>query len=185
MNSIEITRYLTNNATTRKFFVGCFPIDLLPRRINTKTLQIIVINTADSSHRGLHWFCMAIYPTSKHVDHRQRHIFQHLDTIIIYDSCATNIFKTNYYIKEFLEKNKRYSILYNRNVTQDNVTDLCGEHVIVVAYLLAKGFAFEQILTIFAKHNLKFNDKIILYLFAKCFVVKSFNRSKFKGIARY
>lgn len=182
MNSLEITRYLRHNKFTKQYFVGCYPIDKLPTRANANKLQLFVVNVSESTQKGLHWFLIAVYPTGRLPKQQLTH---HPDQILIYDSCVTNIFKSNFFIEEFFDRNKRSYIIFNRCKTQGDFSDICGEHVLTIGYLLSKGINFEQILSLFHKTNFQYNDKLILYLFARYFVGPSFELDHFKGVSRY
>jgi hypothetical protein len=116
MNNIQLNEVLKTDRYTKKNFIGCFPLDKLPKIINYPSCMIV--NNKKSDNIGEHW--IAIY-----FDSKKRATF--------FDSFGLHprYYKLQKYLKQYSS-----SFAYNHKQIQSIFSDFCGYYCIL--FLLFK-----------------------------------------------
>ena len=67
MNTDEVDFYAKTNPKTKKFYIGCYPSNKIPRLKNHKKASAFIINTCEASRSDsfCHW--VAIFLTTDHI----------------------------------------------------------------------------------------------------------------------
>lgn len=157
MNSLQIEYFLKNNEYTRPHFIGVFPADRLPTRIDNKLnkAKAFVMNLSPSHEKGSHW--VAVIVSKKSIE--------------IFDTGGIVSLRQNQYLKHFIKNHPRPRIIFNKCHLQGYTTDVCGEHCVMYLLCRFKNISFRKYLDIYSYYNLKFNDLKIFYLFLNNFVM--------------
>jgi hypothetical protein len=103
----EFNQYFTHFTELKKFFLGVFSIDTVPKQI--KKNHFCICNTSPSNTEGEHWFCILKIKRNQ---------------LELFDSLGVNVQK-----EEFYKKNLRcYKNFLTFNVTQfqPNDSQNCG-----------------------------------------------------------
>lgn len=149
MNTYEINDILTKNPITKKIFCGVFAIDNLPKE-RIKRPCAFVVNTEESTKRGLHWFAIFVPRTGP---------------IEYFDSFG---FKPqNKEVYHFIKMNGKQWIHNSRQI-QSNESNTCGLFCIIFIALRSKNYNFKQFLRMF-KENKLFNENLVGKLFFRFF----------------
>lgn len=142
MNSLEIDILLRRNALTRKYYIGVFPSDQLPKRTIKKNF-CIVINVCPGV--GCHW--MGIFKRNK--------------SIHVFDPSGLPSHRINANINNFIERQKAHNICSNKVQLQDMESDTCGHHVLVFIFMKCLGYSIKKIISYYNKKNLRKNDSVV------------------------
>lgn len=140
MNTLEIDAALKTNIYTKKYFVGVFPIDKIPKKIKYKP-SLMVINTDKSNQPGTHWQAIFI---PKH------------GCIEFFDSYA-RLQNDNYLIK-FLKENNNCIRLNNKQI-QSFYSNVCGHYCCLFLLHRIKNKSFKNFVMQFNSMSLEENDK--------------------------
>lgn len=123
MNTSTINKILASNPITRKFYMGCFPADRIPRCRHFPCSM--VVNLDESSKPGSHW--IAIFAQSKHY-------------VYYFDSFGLD---AEGKIKEYLNK---FDYVTRQIITvQSIISDVCGYYAIFFIYLCSFGWPYAKI----------------------------------------
>ncbi len=129
MDTETINSLLFKNSETRKYYMGCFPADKIPKCFNFPCSMVINI---DPSHRkGRHWVAIFI--------RNPRHLYY-------FDSFGL---EPEGYFKKYLETFD-YCTRYV-DVMQSMNTPLCGHYCIYFLYKCSIGVSFQDIINEMAK----------------------------------
>jgi len=141
MFSNEFDRYF--NPHVKKFFVGVFAFDKLPKTI--KPGFFYICNTADSSSSGEHWF--AVY-------RRSTDVVEYFNSLGTSDNEITSF-------KEFVKYRGVKKLKFNNTRLQSETSENCGEHCIYFIYqrLYNQDIGFNELLNIIYDINPIDNDK--------------------------
>ena len=143
MNSVQITKILSNNNLTKTVFRGVYACDVIPS-IDESTYAIIV-NTDNSSKPGSHW--ILLYVTDQ--------------TIYFYDSYGRNI-NSDMFPKDFTQYIAKFvdgkTINYNSQIIQGLTSNVCAQHCMY--FLFEKCLHVKNILKPFGA-NLHENDLFV------------------------
>jgi len=134
MEGRTINEVLLHNPVTKKYFMGTFPADRIPKL--SKYPCSFVLNMDNSNKPGSHW--VAVYvPNSQ--------------TVLYYDSYGIKPYNKN--IQKFL---KKFPNSQKNNITfQSIITDVCGYYVIFFIYMASWGYSLEKIKKILKAQNNK------------------------------
>lgn len=153
MNSIEIEKCLRKNKFTRKYFLGVFPCNLLPKEKIHKKPCILIVNTDPNNKEGRHW--TSIWLTKRNTD--------------FFDSSGKS-FKQNKFFNQFILKNCNHTIVtYNGSQIQQNYSNVCGKYCCLFSLYRSKNYTYKKFLKLF-NDSLYENDVKAAKLFEKYFV---------------
>lgn len=158
MDTFLIHSTLGADPIVKKYFIGVFAADQLPKTRNLPPGSIIISNTQSSTESGEHWVLFQI---------------KDLKTIIYFDTSGRE-YTINKYFRNFIKKNRFENVEFSKFQIQAAFTNTCGLYVCVLALHLAHKCTFQHFLNLFSLHNLLYND----YLIAKMFF-KNFDRKHF------
>lgn len=121
MNTRQLFRALKNHMTTKDCFDGIYAKDTLEDVQSTP--QLIICNSAPSTHKGEHWLVFYFYDGDK---------------VDFYDSLGLPL---SYYGREFITFVERFAkeITYVTKRSQPRDTALCGIYCLFYAYYRCKG----------------------------------------------
>lgn len=156
MNTIQITRLLTHNKVTKKFFRGVFAIDTIPKTI--KKPGMMIINTDKSTQPGKHWIA-AFVPASGCAEY--------------FDSYGGTPAHTE--LKNFLQKQST-CFVYNNKRLQGNFTTVCGQYCCVYLWMRCSKKSMQYFLNLFDNSNYEHNDRHVVAIFNKIFNAKNKNK---------
>lgn len=131
MNSLEITKLLSEDPVTSSLFIGCFPCNKLPTPPSRKFS--LVVNLSPSNHEGTHW--IAIFGGTG-------------NKAYVFDSLGLKL--KNDYIIRWLRK---HFVKYFCNSIQHQsfTTNTCGGFCIFFIRKLSSGFSFNDVVRFFPK----------------------------------
>ena len=151
MDSKQIEKILWSNVNTKKYFIGCFPADKIPRVI--KHPASLVVNLDKSTKLGSHWVAIFVRDeqTVEYFDsfgplNCLYPLKQKKTTLHTKENCLT---EPNTDIYEFLHQFK--SIKINKSVYQSIFAPNCGHYCIFFIYTISLGIPFKKILAILDK----------------------------------
>lgn len=146
MNNFQISFALKNHPLTRKVFKGVFPADFLPNSVLAKNTCVIV-NSAPSSSRGLHWLCIYIGE----------------DGVSFFDPLGQPPDVYAYSIRIFLEKQAQRFGYYDYNICpiQSATSNVCGLYAILFALYKSRGFSIDEFINLFDIDVMKNDCKAI------------------------
>lgn len=152
MNSLQINKILSRDRITRKYFLGVFASDKLPRRIK-RYPACFVCNVDKSSKPGSHW--IAFFITSP-------------DEAEFFDSFGNEPYFFQGPISNYVTYFSK--VVYNPFVLQTNVSAVCGQYCIFYLYSRCQGKTLKHVLSHFVTENLS-NDRRVYNFVAKRFHV--------------
>lgn len=136
LNSIQIEKVLQNDKRCKRYFIGVYPCDKIPKKI--KVPSCFVINTDNSQGPGEHWVCVFM-------DNKR--------TCFFFDSFGLS---PKYYDLDKKLKVLCVSLKWNKKIYQPIYSTSCGYYVLL--FLLLKARKIDM-------NSLKINEKIILNIF--------------------
>lgn len=152
MNSLQIEKILSQDPVTRKFFLGVFASDQLPRRM-THFPACFVSNVDKSTQPGSHW--IAFYLPSP-------------DEVEFFDSYGNEPLFFRGSISDYVS---HFSHVTSNPLTlQSPVTAVCGQFCIFYVYYRCRGKSLKSFLSQFVSENIC-NDHRVYNFVAKRFGV--------------
>ena len=143
LNTIQLLNILKKDKDTLKTFIGVFPKDRLPLRLNYPCC--FILNTQRSYQQGEHW--LAVY-----ADEHQN--------VDFFDSYGHS---PNYFnLENYLKKISR-NYFHNTIQLQSYSSQICGYYCVLFLLYRSKGFSLKDFQEKFSK-NSNLNDFIILNL---------------------
>ena len=150
MNGAQLFNALRYNEVTRPIFVNVFAHDNLPD-YHIQSPWLLICNCCPSKLPGLHW--LAMY---KEKD----------DVIELFDPYGAG--PDVYDLIPFMKCQDANECEYNNIQIQSTESDVCGEHCYFFAYWRARGLSLKDIVDLFSKNDLKFNDSMSFqFLYSK------------------
>lgn len=125
MNTIQLTKILSFNKSTKSSFIGVYARDELPEI--TKYPCCFIINTAKRSHPGKHW--IAFYFDSK-------------KTCNFFDSYGNH--PSFFGLMDFIKENSD-ELVYNLKTIQSFRSQNCGFYCILFLILRTTGYTIDKI----------------------------------------
>ena len=146
MDTLQLLKNINSDKTSKKYFIGVFPRDLLPTKINYPSS--FIVNTDNSNKRGEHW--LAIYVDG----HRKLDFFDPMGLPPVF-------YGLDGYINNIAD-----SYQFNKMQFQNIFSDYCGFYCLLFIFIKSrnKNFNFK----LFTK-NFKKNDQIISKLIKEKF----------------
>ena len=146
MDTLQLSRALLGNPSTRKTFLDVFPSDHLPvKRVSRRPLSLVV-NTHPHYLPGVHW--LAIYLP----DHNTSEFFYSFG-----NPPSSKLFPQSIMI--FLKKNSD-EIHFHRNRFQGLTSSTCGHHCVFFLHHRCRGTPFETIVKMYSS-NPEQNDRVV------------------------
>jgi hypothetical protein len=147
MNNYELKSIISGNAIFDERFIGVFPADKLPNKIQIG--QFYILNTAPARKPGQHW--VTVYHTNR-------------STIEVFDSYGISLEKYNKQWETFFFLFAE-NIVQNTRIIQNLMTNVCGEHALTYIHLRLKGVSFGNIVNKFYTDDTCANDeKVVNYV---------------------
>jgi hypothetical protein len=142
MHTNEILKRVRSDIAAKKFFLGVFARDRVPRVQSYPCSAII--NTDASNKPGEHWVAFYI---------------DELGKCSFFDSFGRppRAFGLQTYLNSFCEKME-----YNSTVLQPILSSACGHFCICFVLLMSRGWKLNEILEIFCRKDLVLNNFIVL-----------------------
>lgn len=139
MDTNKIEEIFLMDEKIRKYFLGIYPIDMVPDL--TKTGSIIVVNLDPSFKSGSHWIVLCL---------REQSMVEYFDSLGKKPkiNIVSNLFRNNQFC------------VYNINRIQDYNTNTCGLFCLFYSYYACRFCNMESIISCF-DDNLKTNEKIV------------------------
>lgn len=139
METSEFKLYFEKIPLLLKHFIGVFPIDKLPVKLNKK--QFFVANLDPSYKEGSHWICFIRLENTE---------------CEIFDSLGVKINT----ILPYIAFNQRFTFIYNTTPVQSLNSTLCGKFVItfLIERMLNQTMEFNDLLEDIFSSNLSVND---------------------------
>lgn len=142
-----INRAMKKNPITKRFYLGTFPADRIPKV--TSYPSSMVVNMDNSNLPGSHW--VAMFVPSR-------------DTIFYYDSFGVPPYNKN--IQKFLKQFRRVEV--NRTTFQSMISDVCGYYVMYFLYFCSQGYSIQKIKETLAAQT---NPDEYVYRFANRYIM--------------
>lgn len=161
MNTLEITRILSKNRSTKNCFRGVYSIDKIPNRVYKKPSSY-VINTDPSYQPGTHW--VAVYFPKERRSPAE-----------FFDSFGRAPFNKRFIT--FLTNNSdRY--IYNAKQLQNHYSLMCGKYCCLYLLDRCSGKKMKDFTNRFRENmsSTLSNDKTVQFLFRKLFMNKKKKR---------
>lgn len=148
MNSMQIEKILSKDRVTQKYFLGVFPSDLLPSKIE-RYPACFVCNADKSTEPGSHW--IAFYLTSP----KEAEFF---------DSYGNN---PSYFKGPISNYASHFSqVTFNPLRLQSHVTAVCGQFCVFYIFSRCEGKTLKHFLNEFVSENIC-NDHRVYNFVAK------------------
>ncbi len=150
MNSAQIDYALRNDACTQGLFAAVVPSDHLRPLIKQLRLPCAyVVNTDPSTQPGQHWVAFYFPP-------------QAWEPAEFYDTYGQEAGSINGDLAHFLHKYKhRPPPRQNGQVVQGLLSSACGQHCIYFLALRSRGWTMAEILDLFSRQELDWNDSMV------------------------
>jgi hypothetical protein len=145
MNNIQLNEILKYDEFTKKYFLGCFPLDMIPKI--TRYPSCIIVNNQISNSSGEHW--LAIYYNSK-------------KKATFFDSFGLH--PRHYKLEKFL-KNTSEKYDYNKIPIQSIFSSYCGYYCLLFLLFISRKKSLKYILKLFKDPFT--NDRLINQLINK------------------
>jgi hypothetical protein len=129
MNNLQLDAILFKDKISKKYYLGAFPIDILPTKFDYPSC--FIINNQKSSKKGEHW--IAVY-----FDTRKNCYF--------FDSFGLN---PNFYSLENYLNYHAKTIYSNKKQLQSIFSEFCGYYCVIFLLLKARKYSFDFILSQF------------------------------------
>ena len=149
MDTLELTQALSQNKHTKKYFIGVYPSNLLPKIRRRPVL--FIANTDPADKPGTHWVAFYI-PKAGPIE--------------FFDSIA-NTPVERIFVKYMLKNAKSYRFSDKR--LQGLFTTTCGKYCAVYLYYKSRGMSFVKFQKMFGI-NLSQNEDKINRMYNRIFV---------------
>ena len=133
MDTLQIEKILRHNRITRKYFIGCFAADKIPKEIQRYPCSMVV-NLEKASQNGSHWIAFFIINPEK---------------ILIFDSLLLPEIPT--LIKKFISKFPNR--VMNNVPLQNPLLPTCGQHCISFIYFISCGYTYKKFLSLLLNYQ--------------------------------
>lgn len=131
MNMLQIEKVLKRDVCTKKYFIGVFPSDDLPKN-SERFPFMMVVNTDPHNQPGTHW--LAIYSKTPR-------------SIEFFDSYGNSPDFFNQNIRSYVQK---YDfVTFNDTPLQSSSTAVCGQYCIYYLYYKARNHSLKSIISSF------------------------------------
>lgn len=140
MDNTELEALVKKDKQLSNIFLGVFPSDKLPERVEKKPCALI-INVDPSDKPGQHWVS-AYFPVS-------------VDTVDYFDSYGLKPFVTS--IQEFLRRNSRKQN-FNEQRLQSSDSTVCGLYCLYFLCFRSRNVPMYKIVNTFNAKNFQSND---------------------------
>lgn len=127
LNTWQLRHALVENNTTRNYFDGVYPCDVLKNI--TSPPRLIIVNTDPSHKPGKHWLLF----------------FRNNETVEMFDSLGRNLDSYNKEIKTFVDKFFK-TVKFTTFRIQPLNTSLCGHYCLYYAYMRCNGKEMDSII---------------------------------------
>jgi hypothetical protein len=144
MDSLQITKLLTKDLITKKYFIGVLARDKLPKKVNWPSA--LILNTDNSNQPGEHW--LAIY-------------YDENGVCEFFDSFG---FHPEFYSLTNYIKSTSKEFIYNNKTLQGLFSKYCGHYCILFLLIRCRNYSMNYFLNFFGNNTEK-NDNLI-----KCFI---------------
>ena len=131
MQTSDILNVIERFPLVKERFVGVFPCDLIPSKMDEMTC--LIFNLSKSGERGTHWSALIRNYNDKS-DGSKRHIYE------IFDPLSTNFYAIHPYLKF-----KKPTYYFNSQAFQDPESSVCG--------LMSLYFLISRMHNIFEDYN--------------------------------
>ena len=131
MDSAEIEKIMAESRVARKYFLGCFPADGIPRPQNFP--YSLIVNEDPKTQRGSHW-------TGLFVPNKEQAIY--------FDSYGRDPID---HIYEYLLKFKH--VISNKTKFQSIFSNVCPHYCIFFIYCMTLGIPFDKFLLILKRKD--------------------------------
>ena len=138
MNSKQISDILRTNYYSRRYFLGVFSADTMPKNITHYPCSF-VCNTKKSSHPGEHWLAFFI---------------PHQDCLEVFDSLARDLPSI---IEKYMKEYK--NVKRNKTKIQYEYETSCGPHAIFFVIKRSMGNSFDRVINEIG--NISFRDAYV------------------------
>ena len=137
MDTLELKTFLERDIYTRKYFMGVYPLDRLPRRKLKSLPAIVVFNSEPSTSPGMHWCCLYI---------KENGVLQFFDSY----GMEPKFYGEN--ILCFIKRNS-VSIEYSNLRVQEYNSVQCGKFVLFFAFWRSRSLTMERIMDILSENG--------------------------------
>lgn len=142
MDNHQISKILTSNPVTKKYYIGCFSSKTIPHGLNGT--GFLIVNSGYKKNIIGHWL-LFYFNNGK---------------IIFFDSFAKDPLHYGGKILTFyLSYNNRRLAL--QRPSQNEKSMLCGAYCIFVGYYLCKGYSIDKLVKLISFTNKIKNDRIV------------------------
>jgi hypothetical protein len=137
MFSKQIGKILSRNSNTKRFFIGCYPSDRIPRLRNGPFPHCMIVNTDPIGSIGSHWCALYVQSPS---------------TVEFYDSLG-DWPPMSKPIAEYLA---RFPCVQKSDIAlQSEKSSACGKHCIYFLVKRCDGIPFKEIISRLYDHTKK------------------------------
>lgn len=140
MNTLEIVNFILKDDEAKKYFIGVFAKDELPKTINYPAS--LILNSHESDKPGEHW--MAIF-------------YDQVGKAEFFDSYG--IHPEFYNLTNYLNSTSN-SWTWNKKCVQGIFSNYCGYYCILFLLFKSRNYSLDYFLKFF-NSNTSFNDKLI------------------------
>lgn len=147
MNSAQIDTLLRNDPCSRFTFAGVFPRDHLSKLVKARTLPAAyVVNTDPATKPGEHWVAF-YFPVGGKAEY-----FDSYGDVNVHEA----------FVKFGMKYGHHQGVMkMNRHALQGTYSTVCGQYCIFFVLLRCRGYSFEQIVRMFDKDNVNWNDSMV------------------------
>nr|DAC81256.1 TPA_asm: adenain [Astyanax tetra cavefish adintovirus] len=154
MDTRELLELMKSCPFVKKIFCGVLPCDELPEGVMMQFPALFIVNTHPSHMPGEHWLAICLN------DGTSGEFFDSYGNSPIYELFPDSIYS-------FLKKNC-VEIKHNSKQVQSFDSVCCGQHCIFFLCHRAKGYSFNQIMSLYT-NDLKRNDDMVVSFVKKMY----------------
>ena len=142
MNSIQLCKICLSDKIIKKYFIGVFAVDMLPK--STPVPFCLIANTMPSNDPGEHW--VAAFVDHKNVGH-------------YFCSYGMNV-ESQPRIKSWLESICNEIYCYPSKKLQFDLSTTCGQYAIMFLHFVCRGVKPQTVASCFSNNHFE-NDEIV------------------------
>lgn len=143
MNGAQIRNILSSDTAAKKYFIGIFTSDRLPKD-NIPYPSCFVLNTDIEGGAGLHWLAV---------------ILKSSEELEFFDSFGRHPKDINTDIYKYIQKFK--SAIYNKVQIQSPDSEVCGAYCVYYLFHRCRGLCMDSVLSTFGNKDSRINNECL------------------------
>ena len=144
MDTFQLEMYMKTDPEISRCYGGVVAKDLLPEYPRKPSFYIVNQDTSEKA--GSHWIAVNM------VDDELTEYFDPLGK------------EPDNYLKDYMSSQSK-SYQYNTKRCQNYISNICGQYCLFYCYFRAREYSMQDILDMFEKNDLRYNDQLIYFFY--------------------